>query len=132
MMELTYDECKAALRMRLNAMSEMPIHWQNPCTPKQYQAVVITFQDALEDSSREIRLAVIKEILDIPIQSTKDLLKWEATCLIDFLKEDSEFGNDEWRLSNHGRNFIAEAERKVANRFERTASQAKTHQFSFV
>jgi hypothetical protein len=31
-MELTCDECKAALWMRLNAMSEMPIHWQNPCT----------------------------------------------------------------------------------------------------
>jgi hypothetical protein len=131
-MELTYVECKAALRMRLNAMSEMAIHWQNPCTSKQCQAVVIMLQDALEDSSREIRLAVLKEMLDIPVKSTKDLLKWEATCLIDFLKEDNELRNDEWRLSTHGRNFIAEAERKVTSRFERTTSQAETYQFSFV
>jgi hypothetical protein len=129
-MELTYDECKAALRMRLNAMSEQPLHWQNPCTVKQFQALVILLQDGLEDPSREIRLAVLKEMLDIPVQSTKDLLKWEATCLIDFLKEENQ--SEEWRLSNHGRNFITEAERKVTSRFERTASQAKTYQLSFV
>jgi hypothetical protein len=131
-MELTYDECKAALRMRLNAMSEMPMHWQNPCTPKQCTAIVVMLNESLEDSSREIRLAVLKEVLDIPIQSTKDLLKWEATCLIDFLKEDSELGTEEWRMSEYGRKFIEEAERKVTNRFERTASQTETYQLSFV
>jgi hypothetical protein len=131
-MELTYDECKAALRMRLNAMSEMAMHWQNPCTVKQCKAIVILLQDALEDSSREIRLAVLKEMLAIPVQSTRDLLKWEATCLIDFLKEETELETDEWRLSTYGRNFVAEAERKVTSRFERAASQAETYQLSFV
>jgi hypothetical protein len=131
-MELTYDECKTALRMRLNAMNDMATHWQNPCTPKQVQAVVILLQDALEDPSREIRLAVIKEMLDIPVQSTKDLLKWEATCLIDFLKDETDFECDEWRLSTYGRNFVEEAERKVTKRFERTASQTATYQLSFI
>ncbi len=130
-MELTYEECKAALRMRLNAMSEQPIHWQNPCTPRQCTALIILLQYGLEDSRREIRLAVVKEMLDIPIQSTKDLLKWEATCLIDFLKEETELDIDEWRLSTYGRNFVGEAERKVTSRFERTASQAKAYQLSF-
>jgi len=130
-MELTYDECKAALRMRLNAMSEQPMHWQNPCTPRQCTALIILLQDGLEDSSREIRLAVIKEMLDIPIQSTKDLLKWEATCLIDFLKEDTEFDTDDWRLSTYGRIFVEEAERKVTNRLERTNPEATAYQLFF-
>jgi hypothetical protein len=93
---------------------------------------VILLQDGLEDSSREIRLGVLKEMLDIPIQTTKDLMKWEATCLIDFLKEETELETDEWRLSTYGRNFVEEAERKVTNRFERTNPQTAPYQLSFV
>jgi len=108
-MELTYAECKAALRMRLNAMHEQALHWQNPCSIRQCAAIVILLNQCLEDTSREVRLAVIQEMIDIPVQSTKDLLKWEATCLIDFIKDDSA----EWSLSDHGRKFIGEAQRRI-------------------
>jgi hypothetical protein len=125
-MDLTYDEQKQALRLRLNAMEAQPIHWQDPCSTKQAQAIVYLFNQGLFDSRREIRLAVLKEIADIPVQSTKDLLKWEATCIIDFLKSEEE--QDDWSLSEYGRKFITEAERQVTVGPKAAASPATTYQ----
>lgn len=125
-MDLTYEEQKQALRLRLNAMEAQPIHWQDPCSTKQAQALVILFNQGLYDSRREIRLAVLKEITDIPVQSTKDLLKWEATCIIDFLK--TEVDEEDWSLSEYGRKFIAEAERKVSVGSKARNTPAETYQ----
>jgi len=113
-MELSYDECKSALRLRINAVDEQAIHWLNPCSQRQCSALVILMNQCLYDNSKEVRLAVLKEMINIPLQSTKDLLKWEATCLIDFIKEEG----DEWRVSEYGRKFIEEAERRISHESE--------------
>ena len=128
-MDLTYEEHKQALRLRLNAMEAQPIHWQDPCSTKQAQALVILFNQGLYDSRREMRLEVLKEITDIPVHSTKDLLKWEATCIIDFLKTEEEL--EDWRLSEYGRKFITEAERRVAVGTKARNTPAETYQLLF-
>lgn len=125
-MDLTYEEQKQALRLRLNAMEAQPIHWQDPCSTKQAQALVILITQGLFNIRREMRLAVLKEITDIPVQSTKDLLKWEATCIIDFLKTEEE--QEDWSLSEYGRKFIAEAERRITFGTEAATSSTTSYQ----
>ena len=62
-------------------------------------------------SCRNLRLAVLSELVGRDLASTKDLYKWEAHTLIDYLQK---AGNTE--LSNDGYTLVSEAEKIAADR----------------
>ena len=62
--------------------------WDERCTKDQAVTVARYCSSLLGTSKREVRLAVLSEILGFPVYSTKELTKWEASVLIDLFSKE--------------------------------------------
>lgn len=100
-----------SLYHNLRQVTQKREHWSGPATRDQLVAVNALLNRALEDRSRENRLAVVTILThynDI-IASTADLTKWDASCLINWLL------NDEvtWEVRENAKSTIAYIEHCV-------------------
>jgi hypothetical protein len=59
-------------------------------------------------NQRKVKLGILSLITGREINSSEDLTKWEASCLITYLKTSwpDNQPNDPWELSLSGRNFL--------------------------
>jgi hypothetical protein len=103
----------AAIRINCNQQWEKGPYYFGLATKSQSTSLFPLFRDALEDTSREMRLAVISEFTGRPIPSSRMLTNHEAHTLIEELVDKSA---EKWSLSQHGRELIAEAECAVRTR----------------
>jgi hypothetical protein len=59
---------------------------------------------------RKIRLDILSYMLGRRINSSEDLTKWEATCIIEKLKE-----SENWHLSGEGRKLLDQCLRRISS-----------------
>lgn len=104
-----------AIRLICQSQFQMEPKAYLNASQKHYTAVVALFNQALEDQSRETRMAVIGKFTGRPVSSSVFLTSWECHTLIEQLKDPNE---EKWRLSQHAAELIRTAEYAIgANEF---------------
>ncbi len=109
---VSYSNLIKAIRLTINQVHDKPLHWVRPCTVEQAAALVALLERGLGTTNRDLRMAVLDEILGYSVVSTRDLMKWEAHTLIEYLK------GEDWKVSQDGRIILEGARSAVQARAE--------------
>jgi hypothetical protein len=67
---------------------------------------------------RQIKLDILSFILERSISSSEDLTLWQATCIIRVLKDDTTVGEEDWKLSETGREFLRCCEENLGKQIQ--------------
>lgn len=98
-----------ALWLQMAQIDARPAHWSGPLTDNQLTAVNAMMSTILSDhgKDRDNRLAVFSVLVhsEVPILTTRDLRKWEASKLIDWMKADPTDPQN-WEVRNDARRCI--------------------------
>ncbi len=108
-MNASYDQMKMAIRAQFDKVPYMGRQVWEPCSEAQRKTLLLLMHEGMEDQSREMRLAVVGELLGYPVDSFKTLHRWEASILLDVLTEPQQV----WELSQDGLYLIQQAESRI-------------------